>query len=892
MDSNNPPEESKDVALVNIEDEMRKSYLDYAMSVIVSRALPDVRDGLKPVHRRILYSMNESGYDSDKPYRKSARIVGDVMGKYHPHGDQAIYDAMVRMAQSFSMRLELIDGQGNFGSMDGDPPAAMRYTEARLAKQAHSILSDIDKDTVDFQPNYDESFREPVVLPARFPNFLVNGAGGIAVGMATNVPPHNLGELIDACCAFIKDENVSDEELLEIMPGPDFPTGGLIMGQEGCIKAYKTGRGSVIMRGRTEIEEIKKDREAIIITEVPFQVNKASMVEKIAFLVREKRIEGIGDLRDESDRRGIRVVIEIKRDSQADIVLNQLYRFTPLQTSFGVNMLAINGGKPELLNLKQILKAFISFREEVIRRRTIYELNQARNRAHTLVGLAIAVANLDEMIKLIRAAKDPQEARKSLMSKKWNAVDVEKLIEIIDEPDRKVTNGKYSLSELQAKAILELRLHRLTGLERNKIHSELKDLTKKITDFLKILSSRKRLYSILTAELLEMKEKFSTPRKTEITLSQETETDVLDLIQKEDMVCTVTNSGYIKRVPLSTYRAQKRGGKGRAGMSTKEEDFVTSLFVVNTHTPLLFFSSLGMVYKLKVHKLPQGTPQARGKAMVNLLPLKPKETISTVMPLPEDEKEWSGLFVMFTTSSGMVRRNALSDFTNIQKNGKIAMKLNSGDNLIGVSSCNEENDIFLSTKSGKSIRFPIGDIRLFKGRNSVGVRGIKLVKKDKVISMSIQNHVDFDVNTRDSYLKLSKRMRSEEKSEGEEINIPKADFNRLKKGEEFILAVTKKGYGKRTSAYEYRITNRGGQGVTSISTSERNGEVIAAFPVQSDDQVMMITDAGKLIRIPVNDIRIAGRTTQGVKMFQTSGDETVVSVARLPNVDEKVIKNG
>ncbi|MEE2704650.1 MAG: DNA gyrase subunit A [Pseudomonadota bacterium] len=890
MDDNNPPEESKDVALVNIEDEMRKSYLDYAMSVIVSRALPDVRDGLKPVHRRILYSMNESGYDSDKPFRKSARIVGDVMGKYHPHGDQAIYDAMVRMAQNFSMRLELIDGQGNFGSMDGDPPAAMRYTEARLAKQAHSILSDIDKDTVDFQPNYDESFSEPVVLPARFPNFLVNGAGGIAVGMATNVPPHNLGELIDACCAIIKDEEVSDEELLEILPGPDFPTGGLIMGQEGCVKAYKTGRGSIIMRGRTEIEEIKKDREAIIITEVPYQVNKASMVEKIAFLVREKRIEGIGDLRDESDRRGIRVVIEIKKDSQAEIVLNQLYRFTPLQTSFGVNMLAINGGKPELLNLKQILKAFISFREEVIRRRTIYELSQARNRAHTLVGLAIAVANLDEMIKLIRAAKDPQEARKSLMSKKWNAVDVEKLIEIIDEPDRKVTHGKYSLSELQAKAILELRLHRLTGLERNKIHSELKDLTKKITEFLKVLSSRKKLYSILTNELLEMKEKFSTPRKTEIALSQEAETDILDLIQKEDMVCTVTNSGYIKRVPLSTYRAQKRGGKGRAGMSTKDEDFVTSLFVVNTHTPLLFFSSLGMVYKLKVHKLPQGTPQARGKAMVNLLPLKPKETISAVMPLPEDEKKWSGLFVMFATSSGMVRRNALSDFTNIQRNGKIAMKLNSGDTLIGVSSCTEENDIFLSTQFGKSIRFQIGDIRLFKGRNSVGVRGIKLVKNDKVISMSIQNHVDFDVNTRDSYLKLSKKMRSEENNEEEEINISKEDFNRLNKGEEFILAVTKKGYGKRTSAYEYRITNRGGQGVTSISTSERNGEVIAAFPVQSDDQVMMITDAGKLIRIPVNDIRIAGRTTQGVKMFQTSGDESVVSVARLPNVDEKVIK--
>ena len=899
MNENSPPDQPKDIAQINIEDEMRKSYLDYAMSVIVSRALPDVRDGLKPVHRRILYSMNESGYDSDKPYRKSARIVGDVMGKYHPHGDQAIYDAMVRMAQSFSMRLELIDGQGNFGSMDGDPPAAMRYTEARLTKQAHHIISDIDKDTVDFQPNYDESFHEPIVLPARFPNFLVNGAGGIAVGMATNVPPHNLGELIDACCALIKDKDISDEELIEIIPGPDFPTGGLIMGQEGCRKAYKTGRGSVVMRGRIEIEEIRKDREAIIISEIPYQVNKASMVEKIAILVREKRIEGISDLRDESDRKGIRVVVEIKKDSQADIVLNQLYRFTPLQTSFGVNMLAINGGKPELLNLKQVLNAFISFREEVIRRRTIYELNQARNRAHTLVGLAIAVANLDEMIKLIRAAKDPQEARKSLISKKWNAVDVEKLIAIIDEPDRKVSNGKYALSELQAKAILELRLHRLTGLEREKIHSELKDLTKQITDFLDILSSRNRLFKILREELVEMKEKYSTPRRTEISVSQETETDVMNLIQREDMVCTVTNSGYIKRVPLSTYRAQKRGGKGRAGMTTKEEDFVTSLFVVNTHTPLLFFSSRGMVYKLKVYKLPQGTPQARGKAMVNLLPLKPNETISTIMPLPEDEKKWAGLYVMFATSSGMVRRNALSDFTNIQKNGKIAMKLNTGDNLIGVASCDEGNDIFLSTQSGKSIRFPIRYIRLFKGRNSVGVRGIKLIKNDKVISMSIQHHVDFDVNTRDEYLRLSKKMRVEDNkndddnindTDSKDLNISKDDFNRLKEGEEFILAVTKKGYGKRTSAYEYRITNRGGQGVTSISTTERNGEVIAAFPVQANDQVMMITDAGKLIRIPVNDIRIAGRTTQGVKMFQTSGDELVVSVARLPQVDESAIK--
>ena len=884
-----PP--AHEISSVTIEDEMKRSYLDYAMSVIVSRALPDVRDGLKPVHRRILYSMKENGFEYNKPYRKSARITGDVMGKYHPHGDQAIYDAMVRMAQYFSMRLPLIDGQGNFGSMDGDPPAAMRYTEARLAKPAHSLLDDIDKETVDFQPNYDETVFEPVVLPARFPNLLVNGAGGIAVGMATNIPPHNLGEVIDACYALIDDPDTPDLALIDIVPGPDFPTGAIILGQTGCRSAYATGRGSVVIRGRAEIEDMGKDREAIVITEVPYQVNKASMIEKMAELVRDKRIEGISDLRDESDRSGIRVVVEIKRDAQADVVLNQLYRFTPLQTSFGVNMLAINGGRPELLNLRQILSAFIGFREEVIRRRTVYELDQARKRAHTLVGLAIAVANLDEVIKLIRAAPDPQFAREGLMARDWPAADVEPLIEIIDEPDRKVVDGVYKLSEAQAKAILELRLHRLTGLERDKIHEELKELGEKTVDFLDILRSRERLYSIMRDELVEMKNEYATPRRTEIS-TDELETDIEDLIQREDMVCTVTNAGYIKRVPLSTYRAQRRGGKGRAGMATKDEDFVTSLYVVNTHTPLLFFSTHGMVYTLKVYKLPLGTPQARGKSMVNLLPLRKGETISTVMPLPEDESAWADLNVMFATTSGNVRRNKLSDFTNVMRNGKIAMKLDKGDQLIGVSVCDETNNVLLSTRAGKAVRFAVSDVRVFAGRSSKGVRGVRLGKEDEVISMTILRHVEFDTETRDAYIKASRRLRGTEEEDSEAngdngngITISEDVFARLAKQEEFILTVTLKGYGKRTSAYEYRVTKRGGQGVTAIATRKRNGNVVAAFPVKEDDQAMMITDAGKVIRIPVDGIRIAGRATQGVTLFDTADDEQITSVAHLPQDD-------
>ena len=888
-----PP--AHDISSVTIEDEMKRSYLDYAMSVIVSRALPDIRDGLKPVHRRILFSMKENGFEYNKPYRKSARITGDVMGKYHPHGDQAIYDAMVRMAQYFSMRLPLIDGQGNFGSMDGDPPAAMRYTEARLAKAAHSLLDDIDKETVDFQPNYDETVFEPVVLPARYPNLLVNGASGIAVGMATNIPPHNLGEVIDACCALIDDPNVTDAALVDLVPGPDFPTGAIILGQTGCRSAYATGRGSVVIRGRAEIEEFGKGREAIIVTEVPYQVNKASMIEKMADLVRDKRIEGISDLRDESDRDGIRVVIEVKRDAQADVILNQLYRFTPLQTSFGVNMLAINAGRPELLNLRQILSAFIAFREEVIRRRTVYQLGQARDRAHTLVGLAIAVANLDEIIALIRAAPDPQTAREGLMSRAWPASDVEPLIEIIDEPDRKVIDGAYTLSEAQAKAILELRLHRLTGLERNKIHKELKELGEQIVDYLDILRSRERLFGIMRDELVEMKEEYATPRRTEISIN-EFETDIEDLIQREDMVCTVTNTGYIKRVPLSTYRAQRRGGKGRAGMATKEEDFVTSLYVVNTHTPLLFFSTRGMVYTLKVYKLPLGNPQARGKSMVNLLPLSKDETISTVMPLPEDEDVWENYNVMFATASGNVRRNKLSDFTNVMRNGKIAMKLDNGDQLIGVAVCDESKDVLLSTQAGKAVRFPVSDVRVFTGRASVGVRGVRLGKDDQVISMTILDHVEFDTETRDAYIKESRRLRGleDEEAEAEVVangengngtTISEEDFARLAEQEEFILTVTLKGYGKRTSAYEYRVTKRGGQGVTAIATSKRNGNVVAAFPVKTDDHAMMITDAGKVIRIVVHDIRIAGRATQGVTLFDTGDDEKVMSVAHLPQDD-------
>ncbi|WP_052716573.1 DNA gyrase subunit A [Magnetospira sp. QH-2] len=875
---------------------MRRSYLDYAMSVIVSRALPDVRDGLKPVHRRILYAMKENGYEYNKPFRKSARIVGDVMGKYHPHGDQAIYDAMVRMAQDFSLRLPLIDGQGNFGSMDGDRAAAMRYTEARMAKAAHALLEDIDKDTVDFVPNYDETTGEPSVLPAQYPNLLVNGAGGIAVGMATNIPPHNLGEVIDACCAVIDDPDITIDDIIrDHMHGPDFPTGGLILGQGGIRSAFHTGRGSVIMRGRTRIEEIRKDREAIIISEVPYQVNKARMIEIIAECVRDKKIEGIADLRDESDRDGVRVVVEIKRDHQADVVLNQLYKFSPLQTSFGVNMLALNGGKPELLNVRQVLDAFIAFREEVIRRRTIYELNKAREKAHVLAGLAVAVANIDEIIALIRKAPDPGTARQQLMDRAWPALDVAPLIELIDEPGHRVVDGTYKLSETQAKAILDLRLHRLTGLERDKIGDDLQKIGDQIKEYLTILASREKLYELLRDELVAMKEQFNTPRRT--TLEEgELDQDIEDLIQREDMVVTVSNTGYIKRVPLSTYRAQKRGGKGRSGMSTREEDFVSQVYVANTHTPVLFFSSEGMVYKMKVYKLPQGTPQSRGKALVNLLPLNAGETITTTMTLPEDEETWSDLFVMFATQSGNVRRNRLSDFTNVMANGKIAMKLGIGDHLVRVRTCTEQDDVLLTTAKGKCIRFPVTDVRVFAGRDSTGVRGIRLVPGDKVIGMSALVHRDMDMETRDTYLSaVSARRRlassdyadrPEDKARDEEnaTRLDETTIERLSSEEEFVLTITVDGFGKRSSAYEYRTAGRGGQGIGAIDLSRRDRPettVAASFPVLSDDQLVMVTDGGQLIRVPVRDISFTGRTTRGVTLFRVAQDEHIVSVSRL-----------
>ncbi|MEX1034788.1 MAG: DNA gyrase subunit A [Sneathiella sp.] len=875
-----PPSDDH-IVPITIEDEMRRSYLDYAMSVIVSRALPDARDGLKPVHRRIIYAMYENGYTSDKAFRKSARVVGDVMGRYHPHGDSAIYDAMVRLAQDFSMSLKLVEGQGNFGSMDGDKAAAMRYTEARLQKAAESLIDDIDKDTVDFVNNYDDSEREPTVLPARYPNLLVNGAGGIAVGMATNIPPHNLGEVVDGALALLEKPEMSVEELVDYIPGPDFPTGGTILGRSGSISGLTTGRGSVIMRAKVDIEEIRKDRQALIVTEVPYQVNKARLVEQIADLVRAKKVEGIGDLRDESDRHGVRVVIEIKRDAMPEVVLNQLFRFTSLQTSFGVNMLALNRGKPELLNVRELLEAFLDFREEVISRRTKFLLGKARERAHVLIGLAIAVANIDEIIKLIRAAPDPATARAELMGKDWPAGSVEPLIRLVDDPEYTINeDGSYRLSEAQARAILDLRLQRLTALGQNEIGDELRDLGTKILDYLDILSSRPRLIGIIRDELLEMKEKYAVPRRTQIEES-EFEHDIEDLIQREDMVLTVSHKGYIKRVPLSTYKPQRRGGKGRAGMQTRDEDFVTQVFVVNTHTPVLFFSSFGRVYKLKVYRLPVGSPQSLGKAMINLLPLEEGEVIYTLMPLPEEEESWSELEVMFSTAKGNVRRNLLSDFSNVKSNGKIAMKLDEDDQLIGVQICTEASDVLLVAKGGKCIRFRATDVRLFKGRDSSGVRGMRLAKGDSVIGMSILNHVEVDTETRDAYLK-SRRSVDETGTVAEYADgITPELYEALYKQEEVLLAITVNGYGKRTNAYEYRVTNRGGQGIINIETSSRNGDVIATFPITDDEQIMLVTNGGKLIRTPVTDIRIAGRNTQGVTLFKTAKDEQVVSVTAL-----------
>ena len=887
MDTPTPSPPDFDVEPVTIEDEMKRSYLDYAMSVIVSRALPDVRDGLKPVHRRILYGMKEQGNDWNRAYRKCAKTVGEVMGNYHPHGDTAIYDALVRMAQDFSMRLPLVDGQGNFGSMDGDAAAAMRYTESRLTRVASDgLLEDIDKDTVDFQPNYDETSKEPVVLPARFPNLLVNGAGGIAVGMATNIPPHNLGEVIDACCAYVDDPAISIDALIDIVPGPDFPTGGVILGRAGIREAYHKGRGSVVIRAKATIEELPKDRSAIVFTEIPYQVNKSRLAARIGELAREKTIEGISDIRDESNREGVRLVIEVRRDAMPEVVLNQLYRYTALQTSFGVNMLAIDNGRPGMMTLKEIIGAFVRFREEVITRRTIFDLGKARERAHILAGLATAVANIDEVIALIRAAPDPNAAREALLARSWPAEQVADLIALIDEPGHKVAeDGTYRLSEAQARAILELRLQRLTGLEREKIAEELKELAAQILDLLDILGSRERLLSVLRGELVEIKERFGDPRRTAIE-DIEFEHDVEDLIQREDMVVTVTHNGYIKRVPLSTYRAQRRGGKGRSGMSTRDGDFVSRVFVCSTHTPVLFFSSRGMAYKLKVYKLPVASPQARGRPMVNLLPLQEGETITTTMAMPEDEDTWDAFFVMFATSAGTVRRNRLSDFVRVQANGKIAMKLEEGARLVSVQTCNEDQDVLLATAAGKCVRFPMDDVRLFAGRTSAGVRGIKLAADDHVISMSILDHVEVETEERDAYfLKDRDEDQLSEAALTTKRGLDPGRAEELAGKEQFILAIAEDGLGKRSSAYEYRITARGGKGIDNLDLSRgRKGSdsrVVAAFPVEQEDQIMLVSDGGQIIRVGVEDISLQRRATRGVRIFHVAEDERVVSVTRL-----------
>jgi DNA gyrase subunit A len=898
-----------DIRPVSITEEMKRSYLDYAMSVIVSRALPDVRDGLKPVHRRILHSMNEQGHTPDKKYVKSARVVGDVMGKYHPHGDQAIYDALVRMAQDFSMRLELIDGQGNFGSVDGDPAAAMRYTECRLAKPAMALLDDIDKDTVDFQANYDGNEHEPVVLPARFPNLLVNGAGGIAVGMATNIPPHNLGELIDACTALIAEPALSIDDLNAIVLGPDFPTGGIILGKAGIRSAYQTGRGSIVMRGKVAFETIRKEREAIVVSEIPYQVNKASMVERIAELVRDKKIDGIADLRDESDRDGYRVVIELKRDAERDVVLNQLYRFTPLQSSFGANMVALDGGRPLVMTLKDMLTAFIAFREEVVSRRTKHLLGKARDRAHVLVGLAIAVANIEEVIKLIRASQDANEAREALMAREWPATTAATLIELIDDPRHKVSaKGTARLSIEQAKAILDLRLQRLTALGRDEIKAELDKLAIEIADYLEILRSRARIQTIIKDELAKLKDEFATPRRTVIA-EEEGEMEDEDLIQREDMVVTVSHLGYIKRVPLSTYRAQKRGGKGRGGMQVREADFVSTLFVASTHTPVLFFSSAGQVYKEKVWRLPLAAPQARGKALINILPLDPGETITSIMPLPEDEKTWGNLDVMFATTKGTVRRNKLSDFVDVRRSGIIAMKLAEGEAIVDVAICTEKDDVLLTSAGGHCIRFPVPDVRVFTGRTSMGVRGIALAKDDKLISLSILHHAGATADERAAYLKRASAVRrgtdediasvEDEEADTEEtsgaIELGEKRYVEMSAIEQFVLTISERGYGKRSSSYEYRITSRGGKGIVAMAVMEgkkgaktireKTGRLVASFPVEETDQIMMVTDQGKLIRTPVAGIRLAGRSTQGVIVLNTAEDEHVVSVERLGEED-------
>lgn len=888
-EENTPVPPSEDgISPINIVDEMKTSYLDYAMSVIVSRALPDVRDGLKPVHRRILYSAYESGYVAGRPYRKSARIVGDVMGKYHPHGDSSIYDALARMTQDWSMSVPLVDGQGNFGSMDPDPPAAMRYTESRLAKVANTLLGDLDKDTVDFQPNYDGSESEPTVLPARYPNLLVNGAGGIAVGMATNIPPHNLGEVINATLATIDNPEITLDELMEIIPGPDFPTGPLILGQGGARLAYATGRGSIMMRARHIIEEGRGDRQSIVLTAIPFQVGKSGLVEKIAEAARDKRIEGVSDIRDESNREGVRVVIELKRDATAEVVLNQLWRHTPAQSSFPANMLAIRGGRPEMMGLKTILSAFIDFREEVITRRCKFELGKARDRAHILLGLVVAVSNLDEVVRIIRGSPSPAAARDALLAREWPIGDIAPYIRLVEAIDGEMdASSSYRLSEVQVKAILDLRLHRLTALGRDEIGKELKELADEIEGLLAILADREKLYAVMREELIAVRDEFAKPRRTQLAPAADGIDDE-DLIEREEMVVTVTLDGYIKRTPLDTFRAQRRGGKGRAGMATKDEDVITELFVTSTHTPVLFFSTLGKVYRMKVWRLPEGGPTTRGRPMINLLPLAKDEVISTVLPLPEDETEWGALHVMFATAKGHVRRNSMDAFTNVPSNGKIAMKFegeDEDDRLIGVALLDESDDVLLASRQGKAIRFAGDDVREFQSRNSTGVRGMRLAEGDEVISLSILHRVGTSGEEREAYLRAAPWKDNE--------NEPTLDGERMAElaaREQFILTICSNGYGKLSSAYEYRRTGRGGQGITNIDNIARNGPVVASFPAVKGDQLMLVTDQAKLIRMALDSLRVIGRGSAGVKLFDVANDEHVVSAALIGDSDDDAVE--
>ncbi|WP_138923201.1 DNA gyrase subunit A [Sulfitobacter sp. BSw21498] len=889
---------------VDIEHEMRTSYLDYAMSVIVSRAIPDLRDGLKPVHRRIIYSMYEKGITHDKSYRKSAKSVGDVMGSYHPHGDSAIYDALVRMAQDFSMSLPLIDGQGNFGSMDGDSAAAMRYTESRLDKVASFMTSDLDKETVNFIDNYDGKEREPTVLPARFPNMLVNGAGGIAVGMATNIPPHNLGEVIDACQALIENPDLTSEELIEYIPGPDFPTGGIMLGRSGARKAYLEGRGSVIMRAKTRVEEIRKDRFAIVIDEICYQVNKSTMIEKIAEQVREKKIDGIAHVQDESDRNGVRVVIELKRDATAEVVMNQLYRFTPMQTYFGCNMLALNGGRPEQLTLRKFLTSFIDFREDVVARRTAYLLRKARERSHILCGLAVAVTNIDEVVATIRSSADAAEAREKLMTRRWPAEQILQYIALIDDPTHTANeDGTYNLSETQARAILELRLQRLTQIGVKEVTDELEELAKKIQEYLEILGSRERIMGIISDELTEVKDLFAVPRRTEI-VDWSGDMDDEDLIAREDMVVTVTSGGYIKRTPLIDFRSQRRGGKGVSGMQTKEEDVVTTLFVANTHTQLLFFTTDGMVYKLKTWRLPQGGRTSKGKAIVNILPIPTGVSIAAIMPVDRDEKDWDDLQVVFATSAGTVRRNKLSDFTNVMRNGKIAMKFeddHAKTTLINARIASNDDDVMLVTNSGRAIRFPATDVRVFNSRASVGVRGIKLNGDDKVVSMSIIRHFDATSEERTAYLKMRRAMaglvddvENDEDEAPADPNFSQERYAEMSAAENLLLTITEKGAGKLSSSHDYPVRGRGGLGVTAMDKAMRGGEIVASFPVELDDQIMLATSKGQSIRVPVEGISFRSRSAGGVKVFDTGRGEVVVSVAWIADqgdetVDDEII---